>query len=316
MWQPLWPDCPVDEVPIGHVTNGVHARTWLAPEVGELLRAHGVRPEAPPAEEHWDGALAVSHDDLWRVHGERKRALVRFLARRVCHPRSPIDPEGLTIGFARRFATYKRADLLLSPPERLFRLLGDHERPLQILVAGKAHPADVQGKDLIRRVVEVGRDPRAHGRIVFVEDYDLVLARHLVQAADVWLNTPRRPLEASGTSGMKAAMNGALNCSILDGWWAEGYSPDVGWAIDGGEGDEATQDERDCDALYVLLEQEIVPLFYDRGEAALPGRWVEMMKSSIARLGAAFNTHRMVSEYVTRLYLPAHRSVAELERAA
>jgi starch phosphorylase len=306
MWAPLYPDRAVEDVPIGHVTNGVHARTWISAELQALLDANGVRPAEAPGEQAWERAHDLDDADLWRVHDLRKRALAETVAARA---RRFLDPDVLTIGFARRFATYKRAGLLFSQPERLARLLGDPERPLQILVAGKAHPADDQGKELIRRIVAAARELRAEGRVIFVEDYDMELARHLVAGVDVWLNTPRRPLEASGTSGMKAGMNGVLNCSILDGWWPEGYTPERGWAI--GEGyesaDEAEQDAHDCESLFGLLEHEIVPRFYDRGADGLPRAWLAMMKASIAGVGAQFNTHRMVCDYADRYYVPAHR---------
>ena len=227
-----------------------------------------------------------------------------------------LDAGVLTIGFARRFATYKRASLIFSRPDRLAALLGDSERPIQILLAGKAHPADEGGKDVIRDVVDFAREPSAAGRVVFLEDYEMTLARRLVQGADVWLNTPRRPYEASGTSGMKAALNGVLNVSILDGWWAEAYSPAVGFAIDGGaagaDADEAEQDEADADALFAALEEQIVPLYYERNAAGLPERWIALMRESIAELGPRFGTARMVSEYVERLYLPAHDGAVSL----
>ncbi len=218
-----------------------------------------------------------------------------------------LDPEVLTIGFARRFATYKRASLLFSRPERLAQLLADSERPIQVLVAGKAHPADEEGKDLIQLVVDFAREPTAAGRVVFLEDYEMTLARRLVQGVDIWLNTPRRPFEASGTSGMKAALNGVLNCSILDGWWAEAYSPAVGFAIESSEGaTEAEQDEADAEALYAVLEEHVLPAYYERDEAGLPQRWIALMRESIAELGPRFGTARMAAEYVERLYLPAH----------
>jgi starch phosphorylase len=309
MWAPIYPDRAVEDVPIGHVTNGVHARSWMSDELQALLSAHGVRLAEAPVEEGWEHALEVADADLWRVHGLRKRALGEVVAARA---RRFVDPEALTIGFARRFATYKRAGLLFSQPERLARLLADPDRPLQVLVAGKAHPADDGGKELIRRIAVAARELRADGRVIFVEDYDMDLARNLVAGVDVWLNTPRRPLEASGTSGMKAGMNGVLNASILDGWWPEGYAPELGWAI--GEGFEAEseeeQDAHDRESLYRLLEQEIVPAYYERGAGGLPERWLGMMRASIAGVGARFNTHRMVADYAERYYVPAHRDAA------
>ncbi|MGZ4351994.1 MAG: alpha-glucan family phosphorylase [Gaiellaceae bacterium] len=311
MWQPLWPDTPVDEVPVGHVTNGVHARTWLSTELQALLDANGVRPAEAPSQQRWDRVAQIGEDDLWRVHMARKRALGEAVATRA---HRFVDPDALTVGFARRFATYKRAWLLFSDPERIARLLSDPDRPMQIIVAGKAHPQDDAGKAVIRAVLAASRELRAEGRVVFVEDYDMELARHLVSGVDVWLNTPRRPMEASGTSGMKAGMNGVLNCSVLDGWWPEAYAPGLGWAI--GEGfespDEAEQDAHDRESLFRILEQEVVPTFYDLDVGGLPTRWTEMMKASIETIGARFNTHRMVCEYAERYYLPAHREAREL----
>jgi starch phosphorylase len=265
------------DTPIGHVTNGVHPGTWIAPELDELMREVGVRPE----DQQWDGLAALDPAALRRVHELRKRRLIEAMG---------LDPELLTIGLARRFATYKRAGLVFSDPERLLAL------PLQIVVAGKAHPADQGGKDLMQRIVALSREQRTAGRVVFLEDYDMGEARLLVQGCDVWLNTPRRPLEASGTSGMKAAMNGVLNLSGLDGWWPEAYSPEIGWAIAGGE------DAADAEELYRVLEQEVVPAYEDTE------RWNAMMKASIERLAPRFSTHRAVVEYVERYYLSAHRS--------
>jgi glycogen phosphorylase len=291
------------------VTNGVHARTWLAPELGELLRRVGVRPEAVDEEARWESAENVDPAELWRVHVDRRRALVAEAGRRLGGG-AGLDPDALTIAFARRFATYKRGGLLLSDVDRLERLLADDGRPVQILVAGKSHPADEGGKDVIRRITAFRADARSHGRVLFLEDYDMALARMLVQGADVWLNNPRRPYEASGTSGMKSALNGGLNLSVLDGWWCEGYSADVGWAFGGGDAaaDEGTQDARDAEELFALLERDVVPTFYDRDESGLPARWTAMMRASIARLGGRFGSNRMLREYAEQLYLPAHRA--------
>jgi starch phosphorylase len=278
MWAPLWPTAP--RPPIGHVTNGVHLGTWLDPQLAELLRAAGVRPEAAPEEASWEAALGLDDGELWRVHSEAKARLAG---------RAGLDPERLTIGFARRFATYKRAGLVFTDLERLLDL------PVQVVVAGKAHPQDAAGKDVMQRIVELSRDGRARGRVVFLEDYDIALAQSLIPGCDVWLNTPRRPFEASGTSGMKAAVNGVLNLSVLDGWWAEGYDPEVGWAIEG------ASDEADLEQLLTLLEREVVPIFTDRRE-----EWLRMMKTSIARLAPRFSMHRVLEEYAERYYLPAH----------
>jgi starch phosphorylase len=267
-------------VEIGHVTNGVHLGTWLDPALGELLRSVGVAPDAPPEQANWGAARELPDEALWRVHSAAKARLAELAG---------LDAERLTIGFARRFATYKRAGLVFSDLERLLAL------PVQIVVAGKAHPADADGKDVMQQIVALAREPRTHGRVVFLENYDMGVARTLVRGCDVWLNTPRRPLEASGTSGIKAAVNGVLNLSVLDGWWAEGYSPEVGWAIDG------ASDDADREQLYRLLEEQVVPMWTkDRG------RWIEMMKESIAQLAPRFSMQRAVIEYAERYYLPAH----------
>jgi starch phosphorylase len=296
MWHGLWPEQRVDQVPITSVTNGVHQRTWISGELEVLLG---------DTDPQFERARDLSAEDLWAARRSAKERLLRFVV--ATRGARELDPEVLTIGFARRFATYKRASLLFSRPDRLARLLADSERPIQVLVAGKAHPADEEGKDLIQLVVDFAREPTAAGRVVFLEDYEMTLARRLVQGVDVWLNTPRRPFEASGTSGMKAALNGVLNCSILDGWWAEAYSPAVGFAIESSEGaTEAEQDETDAEALYTVLEEQVLPAYYERDEAGLPQRWIALMRESIAELGPRFGTARMAAEYVERLYLPAH----------
>jgi glycogen phosphorylase len=297
MWHGLWPGQRVDQVPITSVTNGVHQRTWISPELEVLLG---------DTDPQFERARDLSAEDLWAARGSAKERLLRYVV--TTRGARELDPDVLTIGFARRFATYKRANLLFSRPERLAQLLADPERPIQVLVAGKAHPADEEGKDLIQLVVDFAREPTAAGRVVFLEDYEMTLARRLVQGVDVWLNTPRRPFEASGTSGMKAALNGVLNCSILDGWWAEAYSPECGFALESPEGvqTEAEQDEADAEALYAVLEEQVLPAYYERDEAGLPQRWIALMRGSIAELGPRFGTARMAAEYVERLYLPAH----------
>jgi starch phosphorylase len=276
MWASIWPG---QETPIGHVTNGVHLGTWLAPELADLLRTVGVRPEAPPAEGNWGAVHDVDDEALWRVHSALKGRVAE---------RTGLDPERVTIGFARRFATYKRAGLVFSDLERLLAL------PVQLIVAGKAHPQDAKGKDVMQAIVELSRDPRAAGRVVFLENWDLALAQAIIPGCDVWLNTPRRPLEASGTSGMKAAVNGVLNLSVLDGWWAEAYSPELGWKIDG------TSDEADVEELYRSLEEQVVPTYRDRHA------WVAMMKASIGQLAPRFSMDRVVMDYAERYYVPAH----------
>jgi starch phosphorylase len=271
----------------------VHLGTWLDPALAELLRFAGVRPDAPPDAANWDAAREAPSDAVWRVHAAAKARLAE---------RAGIDRDRLTIGCARRFATYKRAGLVFSDVERLLAL------PVQIVVAGKAHPADDPGKDVMQAIVELARDPRLSGRVVFLENYDIGLARTLVRGCDVWLNTPTRPLEASGTSGMKAAANGVVNVSVLDGWWDEGWTEDNGWAIGGRESnpDEGAQDWADAMDLYRLLENEVVPEYYDRdAKKKLPARWVERMRRSIASTIWQFSTSRMLHEYAERLYLPA-----------
>jgi len=326
MWQHLWPGLPESEVPIGSITNGIHTNSWISHEVGDLFSRYlGPRFREKPADQSvWERTDAIPPSELWGRHETRRERLVFFARKRLQAQllrqgagasalrasEELLSPEALTIGFARRFATYKRAWLLFRQPERLIRLLTNPDRPVQILFAGKAHPQDHAGKEVIKAVIHFARDPRIRHRIAFLEDYDINVARYLTQGVDVWLNTPRRPHEASGTSGMKAAANGALNVSILDGWWCEGYAPDTGWAIGRGEvyEDPEEQDQVEGEALYSLLEEEIVPLFYDRDRAGLPRGWIALMKSSMRKLGAFFNTHRMVQEYLEKLYLPAHRA--------
>ncbi|MGI8914012.1 MAG: alpha-glucan family phosphorylase [Chloroflexota bacterium] len=323
IWHGCWPDVPEDEVPIGHVTNGVHIATWASIDMASLLERYlGPRwHEAPGDKSLWEGVGSIPDEELWRTHERRRERLVAFTRRRLREQRLAVgapaadvalasevlSPDALTIGFARRFATYKRATLLFRDPERLARLLNDRDRPVQIIIAGKAHPADDPGKDLIRQIVHFTRRPELAHNVVFLEDYDLVVARYLVQGVDVWLNTPRRPLEASGTSGMKAALNGALNMSILDGWWDEAYSPEVGWAIGHGEeyADLEQQDRIEADALYHLLEVDVRPLFYQRGNDRLPRAWIAKVKAAIRAICPEFNTQRMVQEYATRGYQPA-----------
>ena len=296
MWHSLWPDRSEEEVPIGHVTNGVHPRTWLSAELDARIRGD------------WTRVREISDEELWRIHADCKRALLRVARERGSGKAVGADEDVLTIGFARRFATYKRAGLLFSDPDRLARLVADTDRPVRVVLAGKAHPADDGGKELIRSVWQMARDPRFADRIVFLEDYEMTLARYLVQGVDVWLNTPRRPQEASGTSGMKAAMNGGINCSILDGWWCEAYAPEVGFAIGGHA---PADDAADAAALFDVLEREVVPAFYERDERGLPPRWLALQRASIEILGARFNTNRMVREYVETMYLPAHRAREE-----
>jgi starch phosphorylase len=308
MWHELWPDTEPDDVPIGHVTNAVHAPTWISEELQDLLRDAGVRLGAGPGEQAWDRATALDPTALWQAHARHK---VSMLEEAVGPSRGHVggggvDPDALTIVFARRFAAYKRAALVFTDLERLLALLTDSERPVQLVFTGKAYPTDDEGKAILARVAEIARSPDAQGRVVLLEDYDLELARLLVQGADVWLNNPRRPEEASATSGMKAGMNGVLNLSVLDGWWPEAFSPRIGWAIP--EDVSAQGDEREATELLRLLEEEVVPTYYERDADGLPARWIEMMQASIAAIGRDFNGARMLAEYTDRFYLPAHEA--------
>ncbi|RMH28701.1 MAG: glycosyltransferase family 1 protein [Planctomycetota bacterium] len=330
MWSRLWPGLPVDETPIGHVTNGVHIRSWVAPRMMELFDRHlGWAWQRDPADHTvWDDAGAIPDEELWRAHQAERASLITWVQRRLRGQLErrglaradiesrvgALDPDVFTIGFARRFATYKRATLLLSQPERLLALLGDAERPVQILIAGKAHPADGPGKEMIRELVKFAESSPAAARVVFIEDYDIGVARRMVAGCDVWLNTPRRGLEASGTSGMKAAINGVINVSILDGWWDEAFGREMGFAVGSGETyeDPAEQDAVEGRAVFDLLERQILPEFHDRYESSVPRAWVQRMKHSIMAVAPFFNTNRMVSEYTRSLYVPAAGSTSAL----
>lgn len=329
MWEELWPGVPEEEIPIGYVTNGVHYPSWLSDEMDQLYdRYLSPRWREEPADEMiWQRAKHIPADELWRTHERRRERMIAYARQRLQNQlrrrgalnaeidaaNEVLDSGALTIGFARRFATYKRATLLLRDPERLGRILNDPERPVQIIFAGKAHPQDEAGKDLIREIVNLSRQEPFRRWMIFLEDYDTEMARYLVQGADVWLNTPRRPLEASGTSGMKAAANGVLNLSILDGWWDEAWQDvnqefeSIGWAIGNGGAYSSPeeQDQIESEWLYSLLEQEIIPTFYERGSTGLPRQWIRRMQFSISSLSSSFNTHRTVREYTERFYLPA-----------
>jgi len=323
MWRNLWPHVEEDDIPIGYVTNGVHIPSYLSKEMADLFERYLGEGwiEEPDNAKIWLRIHNIPHEQLWRVHETRRERLVAFSRRRVYNQtrsgggatldmrraREFLNPEALTIGFARRFAPYKRAGLLFTDPDRLLRLMSDKRRPVQFIFAGKAHPRDMLGKELIKKVVHQSRSEGFRRKLVFLEDYDINMARYLVQGVDVWLNTPRRPNEACGTSGMKAAANGALNLSILDGWWPEAYNGKNGWAIGTGEeyGDTAYQDKSDAESLYELLEKEVVPLFFDRGPDSLPHGWIEMMKQSLAEICGRFNSHRMIEEYMDGYYIQA-----------
>jgi len=326
MWQFLWPDREEDEVPITYITNGVHTTTWMARRMRLLLSKYLGADWLEHLDEPdlWEKLERIPAEELWEVRQHLKRKMVFYLRDRVrerwmqggFHPVQVVasgvllDPYALTIGFARRFATYKRANLLLYDIDRLLKIINRPNRPVQIIFAGKAHPADEPGKQLIQQIYRVVKKAESGGRLVFLEDYDMNVARYLVQGVDVWLNTPRRPMEASGTSGMKAGLNGVLNFSVLDGWWREAYNGRNGWAIGEDKDPEASemQDRADAESLYSTLENEIIPLYYDRDPNNLPREWIERVKASLRTVTPQFSTRRMVKEYVERLYLPALKS--------
>jgi starch phosphorylase len=326
MWHNIWPMVPPTEVPIDHITNGIHTRSWLSSEMSFVLERYlGGKWMSDPADQTvWEGVMQIPDEELWRAHERSRVRLVGWvrqtlkeqLTRRgagydeIAVADEVLDPEALTIGFARRFASYKRGALLLRNPERLRALLENTKQPIQFVFAGKAHPADQEGKELIKAIVNFARgNPQYRRRFVFIENYDINIARNLVQGVDVWLNTPRRGMEASGTSGMKAAVNGVPNCSILDGWWVEAYEIDhnAGWAIGRGEtyADGNVQDELESQALYDIIEKQIVPMFYRRGLDNTPREWIARMKTCMRRLGPVFNTNRMVRDYAEKFYIPA-----------
>lgn len=324
MWNSLWPDKSEDEVPIASVTNGVHTPSWVAPQMERLFAKHlghdWLQHHDDPT--LWERVADIPDDDLWAVHTQLKHRLFHFMRERarrgwIAEGRGPmqmltagtlLNPEALTIGFARRFATYKRALLILQDIERLKRILHDDWRPVQIIFAGKAHPADGPGQSLIQKVIDLARDQRLGGRIAFLEDYDLHVAKFLYRGVDVWLNNPQPPFEASGTSGQKAALNGVPNMSVLDGWWYEGYQGMNGWAISPSVADDASDEERDrvdAEEIYRVLEQEIVPLYYDRDTDGIPRNWVRVVKEAIRTAAPLFSARRMVKEYAVNMYVPA-----------
>jgi glycogen phosphorylase len=322
IFQTLFPRWPENEVPVSHVTNGVHAPTWDSAAADHLW-------EAAAGKDRWREAVSgteinlgsVGESDLWQLRADGRKSLVRYVRNRhalqlagrgatadeIEKASQVLDPDTLTLGFARRFATYKRPNLLLHDPDRLLRILTNHECPVQLVLAGKAHPQDLEGQSMIRQWIEFSHRPEARLRVVFLSDYDVHMAEQLVQGVDLWVNTPRRPWEASGTSGMKVLVNGGLNLSELDGWWAEAYSPEVGWAIgDGREhGDDPSWDATEAETLYGLLEREVVPQFYARDENGIPRGWIARMRESMARLTPAFSTNRAVRQYTEEHYLSA-----------
>lgn len=323
MWNYLWPGVPEEEVPITSVTNGIHTQSWISREMRELLdRYLGPRWARDAADQTvWEAVEKIPGEGLWRTHEGQRQRLVSYVRSRIADQLEKsnataheiasvadiLSAGALTIGFARRFAPYKRGNLILRDPKRLLALLTNPKEPVQIVFAGKAHPRDEAGKKLVEEIVRYSRLPEVKGKIVFVEDYDMDVAANMVQGVDIWLNNPRRPLEASGTSGMKASANGALNVSILDGWWDEAAASHLGWSIGQGETyvDTEAQDTIESSAIYDLLENEIVPLFYDRGRDGLPRGWIRMMKEAMKGLCPVYNTNRMVHDYATRFYFPA-----------
>ncbi|NOZ39854.1 MAG: glycosyltransferase family 1 protein, partial [Planctomycetes bacterium] len=323
MWAHLWPWRVEEEVPIGHITNGVHVPSWLAYPMQLLYDKYlgADWQQSMGTSEVWQNIYNVDPGELWETHNTLKSRLLEFVRRRMSrqcrrrdedesmieNARNVLDPSALTIGFARRFATYKRADLFLKNLDEFSTLMSDSNRPVQFIFAGKAHPADEPGKKLIQKIANLRLDPQFSGRIVFLEDYDINVGRHLVQGVDVWLNNPRRPLEASGTSGQKVVLNGGLNCSVLDGWWAEAYNGRNGFGIGHGtqHADPDIGDDRDADRLMHVLRDEVIPLFYDRDADGLPQEWIGRMTDSIATLAARFSAHRMVMDYVEKSYLVA-----------
>jgi starch phosphorylase len=323
MWTSLFPGRPEEAVPIGHITNGVHVPTWLAPQMFRLYDRHlGADWHEHSGEARtWEGIDNVDDGELWETHLSLKSRLIDFVrlrtveqARRRGEPQDSLNrlgkvlsPDALTIGFARRFATYKRADLILSDMEKVTSMVNEPKRPVQFVFAGKAHPHDEPGKRVLQRIAELMRTSEFADKVVFVEDYDINVGRHLVQGVDVWLNNPRRPLEASGTSGQKVVLNGGLNLSVLDGWWAEAYDGLNGFAIGSGRthSDLRVHDSRDGDDLYRVLLDEVIPLYYQRDRDGLPRGWIKRMKRTIRTLGWRFNANRMVMDYTLKCYVPA-----------
>ena len=323
IWGSIWPGVPLDEVPIESVTNGIHIKNWLSDEMNSLYERYLGPNWADESmdKQIWDNVEQIPDEEIWQIHQRCKEQLIVFARNRLKaqmerrgtyhtelnHAEEVLDPKVLTIGFARRFVSYKRGNLLLRDPRQLLKLLTDTERPIQIIFAGKAHPKDSEGKDIIRHIVHFADEHDVRRRLVFLENYDMDIARILLRGVDVWLNNPRRPMEASGTSGMKAAVNGALNMSTLDGWWCEGYTPDGGWAIGAGQvyKDKGYQDTVESQAIYDILENEVIPLFYTRSVDNLPRAWIRRVKNSIKWIAPRFNTHRMVADYTERFYNPA-----------
>ncbi|MFP4547961.1 MAG: alpha-glucan family phosphorylase [Fidelibacterota bacterium] len=323
MWHSLWPNILTEEVPISSVTNGIHTASWISMEMSELFNRYlGPKWQEEPADKSvWQKVNEIPDGELWRIHESRRARLVSFARKRlekyyreieqpesiIKKAKSVLQTDALTIGFARRFATYKRATLIFRDPERLAKILNNPDRPVQIIIAGKAHPQDTEGKKYISRILELMKEEPFSQNVVFLEDYNMNIARYLVEGCDVWLNNPRRGLEACGTSGMKASANGCINCSTLDGWWDEIYSPEIGWGIGQRQEHENVEfwDDIESQELYSLLEEQIVPAFYDRGDERMPRKWIQMMKKNMVAICPQFNSNRMLQDYIEDMYLPA-----------
>jgi starch phosphorylase len=326
----VWPGIPKEEVPISYVTNGINTLTWLSPNFKYLYNKYlDDNWQEYLYERHiWDGIDKIPDEDLWNTHCALKSKMILFIRDRLREQRiqngeplenlrevdTLLDPDILTIGFARRFATYKRANLIFRDAGRILKIFNKPEMPVQIVFAGKAHPADGPAQEVIKNITDIAKQEGFKGKVVLVENYNMTLARNLVQGVDIWLNNPKRPLEASGTSGQKVSINGIINFSVLDGWWCEGYNGKNGWAI----GDETSyeneysQDNADSESLYEILENQIVPAFYDRNDKNVPTKWVSIMKESIKSLAPQYSTHRMVQDYTTKMYIPAMERVEKI----
>ncbi len=332
MWHHIWPELPIADVPINSVTNGVHPRSWVSHDMDELYESYfgADYRNKPDVLTAWENIEKIPDAELWRIHSKRRERLVFFARKRlkkqlrrsgasqieIQQADQILDPQILTIAFARRFSTYKRGNLIFSDIDRLLKLINNKEFPLQLIFAGKAHPLDDPGKDIIKEIYHYTKDEKFNNRVIFIEDYDINVAKYLVQGADVWLNNPRRPLEASGTSGMKAALNGVLNLSVLDGWWCEGYADDTGFKIGNGEEYDSNdvQDHLEAEMLYNSIEKEIVPLFYKTDKNSVPSQWVKKMKATISMAGKGFSSHRMLMDYTKMFYVPGIEASLKLQK--
>ncbi|MBN2586881.1 MAG: alpha-glucan family phosphorylase, partial [Candidatus Fermentibacteraceae bacterium] len=329
IWKDVWPRLPAADTPITHVTNGIHPETWVSDEMEKLFTRYvGPRWSSNRTDaDEWEKVEKIPDSELWPAHTRMRERLISWARERwetqisrmgLLKPHLEdmpvLDPEVPTIGFARRFASYKRATLLLRDRERLARIVNNPERPVQLIFAGKAHPHDAAGKELIREIVHLCMREEFYGKVIFLEDYSMDMARHMVQGVDVWLNTPRLPNEACGTSGMKACFNGVIHCSVPDGWWAEAYQPGIGWSIGSGEEyeDPEVQDRLEAKALYNIIENQIIPIFYDRDRNDIPVNWLKIVKDSMKAICPVFSSNRMLAEYVSIFYIPAYKNTGRL----